>query len=94
MRDTDDEKNALCPVVHFSGSIAHILDLCLAGVTGLNARMADPEMQRLERPVAAEPDPRCRQALRHPRVADAFTSILTNIGPATANLERRVQRSA
>ena len=94
MRDDDAEKNRLSPPVFFNGCTADILDMAFAGMTGLNARMAEPDINAWNDQSRLNP---IRDAPKHfddPRVAHAFTSILTNIGPAMENLERRVQRSA
>ena len=93
MRDDDSEKNRLCPPVHFSGRTADILDVAFHGMTGLNARMSEPDINAWNDKSRLNP---VRDAPKHfddPRVSGAFTSILTNIGPAMENLERRVQRN-
>lgn len=94
MRDDDTEKNRLAPPVHFSGRTADILELSFAGMTGLNARSAERDLNAWNDRSRLNPT---RDAPKHfddPRVANAFTSILTNIGAAMENQERRLQRSA
>lgn len=94
MQDDEAEKNRLCPPVYFSGRTADILDVAFAGMTGLNARMAEPDINAWNDRSRLNPTRDAPNHFDDPRVSSAFTSILTNIGAAMENLERRVQRTA
>ena len=91
MRDDDDEKNRLCPPVYFSGRTSEILEMAFAGMTGLNVRMAEPDLNGWNDRSRLNPT---RDAPKHfddPRVANAFTSILENIGAAMDNLAKHAR---
>lgn len=93
-RDDDADKNELCPPVIFSGNVADILDLSLAGMTGLSLRATDQ--------VVADWNARCRLdpargAVDHmddPQVAEAFASIGANFGAALENLASKTVGNA
>ena len=85
MRDDDDDKNRLCPVVVFSGLASDLLRLAYQGMTGLAARRRT-RSRRVGRPVPLEPGPRRADHLDDPRVPAAFQVIAQNYGAAMRNL--------
>jgi len=90
MRDDDDDKNRLCPVVVFTGLASDLLRIAYQGMTGLAARGAESDL--------AEWDSRCRlnpargasDHLDDPRVPAAFQVMAENYGAAMRNLSDAV----
>jgi hypothetical protein len=86
MRDDDDDRNRLCPVVVFTGLASDLLRIAYQGMTGLAARGAESDL--------AEWDSRCRlnpargasDHLDDPRVPAAFQVMAENYGAAMRNL--------
>jgi len=90
--DDDAEKNRFCPVVSFTGNVADVLRLAYAGMSGIGARMSDPDLNAWGDRSRLNPAAAAAAHLDDPRVPEAFTSIATNFAPAMANLERVVGR--
>jgi hypothetical protein len=88
MKDDDDTKNALCPPVIFSGHASDLLRFADAGMRGLAARGTDPEIAAWTEACRLNPGRNAAAHLDDPRVADAFTVLGANIGPALENLSR------
>jgi hypothetical protein len=84
----DDAKNALCPPVVFTGDTVSLLPIARAGMSGLIARSADPDLATWTDACRLNPTRGATDHFDDPRVAEAFTSIATNFGPAMENLER------
>jgi hypothetical protein len=89
-RGSEDEKNALCPPLVWSGRTADLLDLAYAGMAGLSARGAVPEIAAWNEACRLNPASGAMARTADPQVAAAFTSIITDIGPAMRNLHQRV----
>ncbi|HSS94725.1 MAG TPA: hypothetical protein VLR46_12170, partial [Candidatus Dormibacteraeota bacterium] len=88
VKDDDHVKNALCPVVVWSGNTADLLGLAYAGMTGLVARAEDPALTTWNDNFRLNPARGAVERLDDQRVVDAFTSLMTNTGPALANMAR------
>ena len=88
--DDDARKNALCPVVVFSGEASDILRLSHAGISGLTARSAEADLAAWNQSCRLDPARGAADHLDDPRVQDAFATLAENIGPALQNLERAV----
>lgn len=89
MRDDDDvEKNRLCPPLSFTGHIADVLELARVGFTGLMARAAEPDLNAWNDACRLNPARGVADHLDDPVVAAAFGALVSNIGPAMANLDR------
>jgi putative NAD(P)-binding protein len=89
MHDGDDAlKNALCPVVAFTGDANSVLPIARAGMSGLMARAADPAVGSWTEECRLNPARGAATHLDDPRVQDAFTSMAKHLGPALENLER------
>lgn len=84
----DDEKNRLCPPVVFSGHAADIHHLAAAGMAGLVARAGHPAVNAWAESSRLNPSGGASGKMDDPAVAEAFGEILTNVGPALANLAR------
>ena len=91
IRDDEVTKNALCPPVIFSGHAADLLRFAHAGMQGLMARGADAEIAAWTESCRLNPSQGAAAHVDDPRVADAFASMGTHIGPALANLQRIVE---
>jgi hypothetical protein len=88
-RDIDDaDKNRLCPPVSFTGQIADLPKLALAGMTGLTARAADPDVSAWTEACRLNPSKGATERFDDPKIAEAFTRLGANLGPAFTNLER------
>jgi hypothetical protein len=93
-RDDIDVKNVLCPPVIFSGSIADVLGLAYAAMSGLVARLREPDLFAWNEACRLNPARGASGHIDDPRVADAFTSIMTNTGRALRNLKQRATTGA
>jgi hypothetical protein len=89
VRGDDGEKNRLCPPLTFTGNIADVLDLTYAGITGLLARSAEPDLADWTERCRLNPARGAVSRLDEPAVADAFTLLATNIGSAVDKLAAR-----
>jgi hypothetical protein len=87
--DDDAYKNRLCPPVVFTGAAADLLHLAYAGMTGLLARGAEPELAAWSERSRLNPVSGASDHLDDPRVPAAFASLGANIGAAMTNLESR-----
>ncbi len=84
----DDEKNRLCPPVPFTGQTSDLLRLAFAGMSGLLARGAEPDLGAWTESCRLNP---ARGALDHfdePQIQTAFETLATHTAPALQNLER------
>jgi hypothetical protein len=90
LADGDDEqKNALCPSLSWSGRTTDLLELAYAGMSGLSARGAVPELAAWNEACRLNPASGAMGKVDDPQVAEAFTSMITDIGPAMHNLRAR-----
>jgi hypothetical protein len=90
LREDDAEKNRLCPPIRFSGNASDLLRMVQAGMKGLVARSAEPEVAAWDASCRLNPAQAAREQLSDPRVASAFASMVSNVGSALRNLARRV----
>ena len=88
-RDDADVKNKLCLPVVFSGSIADVLGLAYAAMSGLVARLREPDLFAWNEGCRLNPARGASDHLDDARVADALASIMTNTGAALRNLKQR-----
>ena len=93
-RDDDAEKNRLCPPVVFTGWPADLLQLARAGLTGMLARGAEPDIAAWAEAARLNPAGGAAARAADPHVADAFTTLSSTIGPAMQNFERRLGPAA
>jgi hypothetical protein len=84
----DDRKNELCPPVLFTGEASEILRLAFAGMTGLISRAAEPDLGAWTEKCRLNPAYGAADHLDEPSVQTAFTTVVTNMGPALSNLEQ------
>lgn len=88
---SDQEKNALCPSLAWTGRTEDVLDIAYAGMAGLNARLGVPELAAWTESCRLNPAAGAiAKAGTEPAVGAALTSIITDIGPAMRNLKARV----
>ena len=88
--DDDVYKNRLCNPVVFTGASADLLQLAYAGMTGLLARGAEPDLAAWTERSRLNPGSGASDRLNDPRVPAAFASLGANIGAAMTNLKNRV----
>jgi hypothetical protein len=88
-RDDDTEKNRLCPPLTFTGNIADVFELANTGMTGLMTRSAEADLAQWTDSCRLNPAMGAVDRFEEPRVADAFTVLAENIGPALTNLALR-----
>jgi hypothetical protein len=84
----DAAKNNLCPPLSFTGRIADIPALALAGMSGLAARTLEPDVGAWAEACRLNPAKGAAEHLDDPRVQDAFKTIGEHLGAAMTNLER------
>jgi hypothetical protein len=89
-RDDIDEKNRLCPPVIFTGDINDVLSLAYAGMSGIFARGAEPDLAAWTDNCRLNPASAAAAHIDDPQVVAAYTSIATDIGDAMVNLADRV----
>jgi hypothetical protein len=82
----DTAKNALCPPVVFTGDVSDILQLAHGGMRGLLARGGEPDLGAWTDACRLNPARGAADRIDEPRVAAAFTSLVTNTEPALRNL--------
>jgi hypothetical protein len=92
--DDDAEKNRLCPVLAFTGAVADIPTLSLAGMSGLMVRGSDPALSTWAEASRLNPIAGVMNHMDDPRVPAAFETLGANIGPALANLARVTEGEA
>jgi hypothetical protein len=86
--DQDEtRKNELCPPVAFTGETSSLLPISLAGIAGLVARSAEPDLSAWTERCRLNPAREAAEHLDDPGVQEAFTSLAANIGSAMENLE-------
>jgi hypothetical protein len=88
--DDDAYKNSLCKPVVFTGEASDLLHMSYAGIKGLLARGAEPDLAAWTERSHLNPASGASDHLDDPRVPAAFASLGANIGKAMANLENRV----
>lgn len=86
----DVQKNALCVPLSFDGDASALATLALRGMTGLSARFADPDVSAWSEACRLNPSKGAMERIGDPAIAEAFTTMGANLGPAFANLERMV----
>jgi hypothetical protein len=85
--DRDDvRKNELCPPVVFTGNASDILHLAYAGMSGLLARGAEPDLGPWTDQCRLNPARGAADHLDDPAVEAAFTALVTNTDAALSNL--------
>jgi hypothetical protein len=84
----EKRKNALCPPVTFTGEASSLLPIARAGLAGLMERSAESEIASWNERCRLNPARGAAERLDDPKVREAFTSIVANIGPAMQNLDR------
>jgi len=84
----DARKNELCPPVSFTGEASDILRVAFAGMSGLVARGAEPDLGAWNEQCRLNPARGATDHLGDPRVETAFASLAANTGPALRNLEQ------
>lgn len=92
--DDADVKNKLCRPVVFSGSIADVLGLAYAAMSGQVARLQEPDLMAWHERCRLNPARGAADHLDDARVADAFASMMTNTGRALRNLKQRATGAA
>ena len=67
-----------------------MMDLSLAGMTGLLARAAEPDLAAWTEECRLNPARGAVSLADDPRVQSAFMTVATQIGPAIDNLTRQI----
>jgi hypothetical protein len=92
-RDDTDEKNRLCPPVTFTGDIDDVFALAHAGMTGVFARAAEPDLAAWTDSCRLNPASAAASRSDDPQVMEAFMSLATHVEDAMRNLTDRVAAS-
>ena len=93
-RDNDAEKNRLTPPVVFSGNASDLLRFAYPGMLGLYARTSESDLATWSENCRLNPASGAVERAGEPEIAAAFTSLMTNFGPAIRNLAARVGKVA
>jgi hypothetical protein len=88
-RDADTEKNRLCPPVVFTGRAADVLRIAYVGMSGMAARSAEPDLEAWNTNCRLNPARGAGERASDPRMAAAFTRLMTYYGAAMHNLAAR-----
>ena len=90
-RDSDDDKNRLCPSMSWSGRTEDILGLALVGMSGLTARAGEHDLGAWNEACRLNPAAGAMaKASSDPSIGQSLTTIISNIGPALENLQTRL----
>lgn len=89
-RQDDGTKNGLCPPLRWSGRTADLLELAHAGMTGLSARLAEPDLAAWTESCRLNPAAGGMAKGDDPAVSAALGMLVEHLGPALDNLQRRV----
>ncbi|HET6811592.1 MAG TPA: NAD(P)/FAD-dependent oxidoreductase [Acidimicrobiales bacterium] len=84
----DAHKNSLCPPLPMTGQISSMPAVMAANLAGTVARMSEPEVTTWNDRCRLNPARGAGEHMDDPRVPAAFTSIVSNMGPAMENLGR------
>ena len=90
LRQTDDEKNRLCPVVSFTGRTSDLHRMFHAAFTGIGARMLESDISTWNEACRLNPGRGAFDHMDDPRIPAAFASMGANLEPAMNNLARLV----
>jgi hypothetical protein len=91
MRDSDEEKNRLCPALHWNGRTADLLALAQVGMAGLTARSGEADISAWNEGCRLNPaSGAIAKAGSDPSIGGSLTTIISNIGPAFENMQRRL----
>jgi hypothetical protein len=90
LREDDADKNRVCPVLGFSGDIAGVLRIAHAGMTGIAARSAEPDLAAWNGRCRLDPARAATGRTTEPDIASAFNSVVANFGPAMHNLTMKL----
>ena len=71
----ETRKNELCPPVAFTGETSSLLPIARAGIAGLVARSAEPELAAWTERCRLNPARGAAEHLDDPKVQEAFTSL-------------------
>lgn len=93
-REDDAEKNRLCPPMTFSGRASDMLQFAHAGMSGLFARTAEPDLAAWAESCRLNPAAGVMARIGEPEIAASFTSLMSNFGRALRNLGARTSGSA
>jgi NAD(P)-binding Rossmann-like domain len=93
-REDDAEKNRLCPPTTFTGKASDLLEFSYAGMTGLYARTAEPDLAAWAEGCRLNPARGAMERADEPRITAAITSLMSNFGAALRNLARRAGEPA
>jgi hypothetical protein len=93
-RENDADKNRLTPPVMFSGNASDLLRFAYAAMSGLYARTSESDLATWLESCRLNPASGAIERAGEPEVAAAFTSLMTNFGPAMRNLAARVGKAA
>jgi hypothetical protein len=85
-RTDDAEKNRLAPPLTFTGNASDLLGFTYAGMAGLYARTSESDLAAWAEGCRLNPAAGALQHIDEPEVAAAFTSMMSNFGPAMRNL--------
>jgi len=90
LRDDDAERNRLTPVVGFTGHIDDVLGAAHAGMTGIAARSAEPDIAAWNGRCRLDPARAATGRTEDPEIAAGFDSVVANFGRAMHNLSTKV----
>ena len=90
----DTHKNTLCPPIPMNGEAASMPAFVATSLAGTAARMAEPNLTGWNERCRLNPTRGAAAHMNDPKVQEAFTSIVSNMGPAMQNLQRVLAPSA
>lgn len=93
-RDNDADKNRLTPPVIFSGNASDLLRFSYAAMAGLYARTSESDLATWSESCRLNPASGAGERAGEPEIVAAFTSLMTNFGPAMRNLAARTGKAA
>ena len=88
-REDDDAKNRLSPPVVLDGKTSGLLEVARAGMTGLLARLQEPDLAAWTESCRLNPAAGAMARIGEPEIGSALAAMASNMGPALENLARR-----
>ena len=92
-RDNDADKNRLTPPAMWSGNASDLLRFSYAFMSGLSARTSESDLAKWSESCRLNPASGALERAGEPEIAAAFTSLMTNSGPAMRNLRARAGKA-
>ncbi|HUR50532.1 MAG TPA: hypothetical protein VMZ11_00240, partial [Mycobacteriales bacterium] len=93
MREDDADKNRLCPPLTLTGRTSDIPGLALPGMTGITARLGEPDLAAWIESCRLNPAAGAMAKAADPEISAGLTMMITHMGAAMENLTARTREA-